>query len=203
MSKLFTKLAAVQKELKSIPENGFNKFHSYKYSTSEDIINTVRPLCAEAGLVVSIGCTSQEIQRDGKAAFVIIQLTVTDSESGESTSCLMPGYAEDAKSDKSLYKAITGATKYALRNFFCLATGDDPEKDEPDRSAPKPASNPLMDQTTAELKRLGWGNEKGKMYLAENFGGKTARSQLTEVELSQFFNQLKAMPTPVLQDTRS
>lgn len=205
MSKLFTKLAKVQSQLKSIPENGFNKFHSYKYSTSEDIINTVRPLCAESGLVVTIGCTSQEIQREGKAAFVIIQLTVTDSESGESTSCLMPGYAEDAKSDKSLYKAITGATKYALRNFFCLATGDDPEKDEPERSTPKPAvySNPLMEMTTAELKRLGWGNEKGKTYLSENFGGKTARSQLTEVELQQFFNQLKGMPTPQLQDTRA
>lgn len=107
------------------------------------------------------------------------------------------------KSDKSLYKAITGASKYCIRNFFCLATGDDPEKDEPDRSAPKPASNPLMDLTTAELKRLGWGNEKGKMYLAENFGGKTARSQLTEAELEKFFNQLKGMGNPVLQDTRA
>lgn len=203
MSKLFTKLAKVQSQLKSIPENGKNTFHHYSYATAEDIINTVRPLCAEVGLAINLGCSSHEILKDGKAASVLITLTLTDSESGESTSCSMPGYAEDAKSDKSLYKAITGASKYCIRNFFCLATGDDPEKDEPERPSAKTVSNPLMDLTTAELKRLGWGNEKGKMYLAENFGGKTARTQLTEAELQEFFNQLKAMRTQALQDTRA
>ncbi|HEY9779176.1 MAG TPA: hypothetical protein V6D09_03410 [Leptolyngbyaceae cyanobacterium] len=102
--------------------------------------------------------------------------------------------------DKAIYKCVTGAIKYAVRAMFLLPSEDDPER--PPKVIPT-VSNLLMDATTTELKRLGWGKEKGKMYLSENFGGKTARSQLTEVELTQFFNQLKAMPTPVLQDTRA
>lgn len=196
MSKLFAKLAKLQSELKSIPETGKNTHFNYKYSTAEDIIGTVRPLCAENGLAINLSCTSHEILKDGRAASVIMTLTLTDSESGESTICTMPGYAEDSKSDKALYKAITGASKYCIRNFFCLATGDDPEKDD----APKPD---LMALTATEIKRLGWGKEKCQMYLTEKFGGKSVRAQLTQSELQQFLNEIKAMPTPLLQDTRA
>lgn len=41
----------------------------------------------------------------------------------------MPGYAED-KGDKAVYKAITGATKYAFWKCFGLSTGDDPETED-------------------------------------------------------------------------
>ena len=144
MSKLFQKLALVQSQLKAVPENGHNKFHGYSYATHQDIVNSVRPLCASHGLFLSITCSEHTILKDGKAASVVVTLTVTDCESGESTSCSMPGYAEDAKSDKSLWKALTGSTKYALRSLFCLSTTDDPENEgvqEHSPSAAPPSSN--------------------------------------------------------------
>lgn len=216
MGKLFTKLAKVQGQLKSIPESGRNTFHKYNYATAMDIINAVRPVCAENGLVVSLSCVDQQILNDGKAAFVVVTLTVTDSETGESAFSTMPGYAEDAKSDKSLWKAITGASKYAIRSFFCLATTDDPENDSESERTPKtakadnrgaastPSNTPSIQAITAtsnEMKRLGWSTERGRLYLQNTFG-KSSRQQMTEEELKQFLLQLRDMPTPQLQDTR-
>jgi hypothetical protein len=143
MSKLFVKLALVQCQLKTVPENGRNTFHGYKYATAEDILNAVRPVCSEHGLFISISCSEHQILKDGKAASVIVTLSVTDAETGESVFSTMPGYAEDPKSDKSLWKAITSASKYCIRNFFCIATSDDAEReDEPERPerAPKPTT---------------------------------------------------------------
>jgi len=64
------------------------------------------------------------------AASVVVTLTLTDCETGESIAAQCPGYAEDPKSDKSLWKAVTGASKYVIRSFFCLATTDDPEQED-------------------------------------------------------------------------
>ena len=143
MSKLFQKLALIQSQLRSIPETGFNSFHKYSYATAEDIINAVRPICSQHGIFISVTCTSHQILKDGRAASVIVTLTATDVETGEATTCSMPGYAEDSKSDKSLWKAVTGASKYCIRSFFCLATCDDPENEETSERSPSgaPAAN--------------------------------------------------------------
>jgi len=49
--------------------------------------------------------------------------------------------------EKTVYKAMTGAYKYFLRQLFCIETGDDPERDELPREsrqqapqAPKPGA---------------------------------------------------------------
>jgi len=89
---------------------------------------------------VSISCTESQILKDGKAASVVVTLTLTDCETGESTTAQCPGYAEEPKSDKSLWKAVTGACKYVIRSFFCLATTDDPEQDDQERMSSKPST---------------------------------------------------------------
>ena len=43
-----------------------------------------------------------------------------------------------ATGDKAIYKAITGATKYAVREMFALASTDDPEKEEISSAKSKP-----------------------------------------------------------------
>jgi len=57
-----------------------------------------------------------------------MQVTFVDTESGESFSCIFYGDGSDSN-DKAIYKAITGAQKYALMKTFLVATGDDPEQD--------------------------------------------------------------------------
>lgn len=198
MSALFSKLTLIQSQLRSIPESGRNTFHNYRYATAEDIINAVRPICSEHGVFISITCNEYQILKEGKAASVVITLTAIDAESGESTSCTMPGYAEDSKSDKSLWKAITGASKYCLRAFFCLATTDDPELED----SPQQQTNngnvkaALIEQTTTEMRRVGWSIENGKAYVQQAFD-KSSRKQLTEEELQQFLDYLRSLPMSV------
>lgn len=50
----------------------------------------------------------------------------------------------------------------------------------------------LIDQTTAELKRLGWSNEQGKAYLQQHFG-KSTRASLSETQLRQFLQELRSL----------
>ena len=66
---------------------------------------------------------------------MVVRLTIVDTETGESLSVTAPGYSEDfsykdnrPNGDKAVYKAITGATKYAVRSCFCLPSDDDPER---------------------------------------------------------------------------
>lgn len=210
-AKLFQKLLAVQKSLEPVEKSGRNDFHKYNYTTAGDVLLPVQQACNEQGLVISADCIDSKIE-PGRAS-VTVKLTVFDSETGESHSVTAPGYAEDFShkdgkptGDKAVYKALTGATKYAVRSFFCLPSEDDPERTQ-HRSASKPALNNskqqswLIDQTTVELKRLGWSNDQGREYLQSNFG-KSARQSLTEQELQRFLSALRSMqpsiPQPIL-----
>lgn len=206
-ARLYQKILAVQKSLEPLEKSGKNDHHKYAYSTAGDVLLPVQKACNEQGLVVITDCIESHTEV-GRAS-VIVRLTVADSETGESVSITCPGYAEDwsyrenkATGDKALYKSITGATKYAVRSFFCLPSEDEPERSQPAKPAAQNNNSTLIKQTDVELKRLGWGAGRGRLYLQEKFG-RSSRSQLTEQQLQQFLVQLRAMPTPALQDTRS
>lgn len=55
----------------------------------------------------------------------------------------------------------------------------------------KPKST-LIEATTTELKRLGWSNAQGKLYLQEAYG-KSTRAELTETELRLFLEYLRSL----------
>lgn len=62
----------------------------------------------------------------------------------------------------------------------------------------------LLEQTTAELKRVGWSSTQGRLYLQDKFG-KSSRQQLSQQELQQFLNHLRSLPEleaqPILQES--
>jgi len=206
---LYKKILAVQKVLEPLEKTGWNDFQKYSYSTSGDVLLPVQRACNEYGLIVMADCIDAKTE-PGRAS-CIVRLTVADSETGESLSVTAPGYSEDfsykdnrPNGDKAVYKAITGATKYAVRSFFCLPSEDDPER-TPTRAARITVNNArphtaLIEQTTAEMKRLGWSIERGRLYLQENFG-KSNRQALNEQELQAFLHHLRslqpALPEPV------
>lgn len=65
---------------------------------------------------------------------------IVDIETGAFISGSSSGQGED-RADKGVYKAITGALKYALTTTFLLPAGNDPEEDTQQEKAPaaKPA----------------------------------------------------------------
>ena len=209
-NELYKKILAVQKVLEPLEKTGWNDFQKYNYSTAGDVLLPVQRACNEQGLIVIADCIESKIE-PGRAS-VVVRLTIVDTETGESLSVTAPGYSEDfsykdnrPNGDKAVYKAITGATKYAVRSCFCLPSDDDPEHTPQKlKIAAKPtgrfgASNKvdtaLIEQTTAELKRLGWSSDRGRIYLQDKFG-KSSRQQLTPQELQQFLIHLRSLPLP-------
>lgn len=210
-NELYKKILAVQKALEPLEKTGWNDFQKYNYSTAGDVLLPVQRACNEQDLIVIADCIESKIE-PGRAS-VIVRLTVVDTESGESLSVTAPGYSEDfsykdnrPNGDKAVYKAITGATKYAVRSCFCLPSDDDPEH-TPQRLkiAAKPSGRfaggnnkvdtALLEQTTAELRRLGWSSDRGRIFLQEKFG-KSSRQHLTQQELQEFLNHLRSLPLP-------
>jgi len=83
---------------------------------------------------------------------VIMAYTFTDENSPEEITARVAGEGLDV-GDKSSYKAMTGALKYALLQSFLLATGDDPEDERGDARTPG-VERLISAEQERELKRL-------------------------------------------------
>lgn len=127
-----------------VPKTGKNSFHKYTYASDADLLTVLQPLMAEAGLVllphkVETHTVEHNTDRKGKPQWRT-ELTVTYlllHTSGETMQVQAPGCGVDGE-DKGVYKAMTGALKYALRHLFLVPVGDRPP---PKRNAP-PAPHP-------------------------------------------------------------
>lgn len=133
---LALKLAKVMQEVKYIQKRGHNKFHNYKYATEADVNEKVRECLAEKNVIMLPSMKSHSIRETktakGDTEYIVcvdMDFTFIDGESGEQLTITMSGEGQD-RGDKAIYKAISGAQKYALMKVFMIPTGDDPEGDE-------------------------------------------------------------------------
>jgi hypothetical protein len=162
---LVKKLAQVMKEVSKIPKNGKNSFHNYKYVMESDLVEAVRDKLAERHIFIT-SCTKGievvELSKPNKNGDILpqkigvlrVDYTFHDGESGETLTMESIGEI-DQDGGKGLYKALTGSMKYFLMKNFLVATGDDPEKDEPVAKTPKaPKSNELQPATPDQLATL-------------------------------------------------
>lgn len=130
---LMKKLVDITSTIDRIPKNGHNDFHHYDYALESDIKDVVRKEMTERGLQIIPNELSRTITqisaKNGSQQLVSLEVeyTIFDAESGESVK--MKGYGDGQDSgDKAVYKAKTGALKYALTTLFMIPTGDDPER---------------------------------------------------------------------------
>ncbi|WP_214807525.1 ERF family protein [Exiguobacterium sp. s102] len=156
---LVKKLAEVMSEVKRVPKNGFNKFHKYHYATESDVSDLVREELAKRSVMLFPSVISHESRehknRSGSTEYIStieMEFTFVDGESGESMAFKTVGEGQDA-GDKAYYKAMTGATKYALMKVFLISTGDDPEADSKVDERNSKAAPPKM-ATKTELDSL-------------------------------------------------
>jgi hypothetical protein len=129
---LIQKLAAVQKEVDRIPKNGRNEHHKYDYVTESDVVDALRNHLATAGIMVIPFLDKATVvpTEKGMMAHIEVSYKFTDGTDMAQVRVAASGY--DIPGDKAIYKAMTGALKYALRQTFLIPTGDDPERDEKD-----------------------------------------------------------------------
>ncbi len=136
LKNLATKMIHIMSDVEYIQKTGFNQFHKYKYATEADVAAAFAKAMQQHNVfmfssVVERHCQSYQT-RGNKESFLItvkLQVTFVDADSGESFTGIFFGDGSDPD-DKGIYKAITGAQKYALMKTFLAETGDDPERDE-------------------------------------------------------------------------
>lgn len=180
------KLIKIQKELKA-PKGQFNKFGNYKYRSCEDILEAVKPLCAEEGVQLTI---SDEIVMIGERYYVKATATVTDG----SESASVTAYAREEETKKGMDSSqITGATssyarKYALNGLFCIDDTKDADTDEfteKTRGSEKKKSVPKSNELTYREKLIIYLKESGLSFaeVAKDYGlnGQTTEERFKEV----------------------
>ena len=125
---LIQKLLSVQEKLKA-PKSQNNNFGKYKYRSCEDILEAVKPLNVEAGLLLTI---SDEIELVDGRHYVKATCRVTDG----TDELVVTASAREAGNKKGMDDAqVTGATssyarKYALNGLYLIDDTKDADTDE-------------------------------------------------------------------------
>jgi hypothetical protein len=136
---IYQRIAAVMEEVKYVQKTGYNSFHKYKYAKESDYIESLRPAMLKHGLVILPAQMKTSQQGELSTVELTFRIVNVDNPS-EFLDVPSAGQGAD-KGDKGVYKAITGAKKYALSTAFLIETGDDAEADEStDARAAKPAT---------------------------------------------------------------
>lgn len=125
------KLQQLQSRLKA-PKNQQAKFGDrYKYRSCEDIVEAVKPLADELGLILLL---SDKLQQIGERYYIQATATIIDTETNERIETT--AYAREAENKKGMDDAqLTGATssyarKYALNGLLAIDDTKDMDTDE-------------------------------------------------------------------------
>ena len=128
MSDFITKVSEIQTKLKA-PKNRKNTFGNYNYRSCEDILEAVKPLCREVGIILTL--KDEPIDVNGWH-YVKATATLTDGKDSISTSAS----AREAETKKGMDDSqISGtassyARKYALNGLFLIDDTKDADTDE-------------------------------------------------------------------------
>lgn len=207
MKELINKLNQIQANLKA-PKNQMNKFGGYKYRSCEDILEAVKPLLKESGLILLI---KDEIINLGDRYYVKATCTLYDEE-GHSLST--EALAREAQTKKGMDESqITGAAssyarKYALNGLFAIDDNKDADtQDNRNTSQPRAYNSAYQSQgqgqksqanngliTPAQLKRL-FAMAKGQEAMAkaviDSFGYKSSK-EIQKKDYEAICNQIQA-----------
>ena len=156
------RLIDIQLKLKA-PKGQFNKFGNYHYRNCEDILQAVKPLLHDAGLVLNI---SDDIINVGSRYYVKAIATLLDTD--KVIVATSTGYAREAETKKGMDEAqITGsassyARKYALNGLFAIDDGKDADSDDnrdhkptPQKPQPAPVTREQMQKALDAWKGVG------------------------------------------------
>ena len=143
------KLAEVMGEIGYITKGGTNSAQGYKYVMASQVADAIREKLSAKGIAIipgDIEKLSEGASASGKQVILTFKYSwhLIDGESGEKLTIYSLGSGADS-GDKHVYKATTGALKYALLTTFLIPTGDDPENDSGDAAIAKAAKEVFGD----------------------------------------------------------
>lgn len=173
------KLATIQQKLKA-PKSQYNSFGKYAFRNAEDILEAVKPLCAETGTLVLL---SDEIINIGSRFYVKSTAALIDAETQAQITVSANAREEEEKKGMD-GSQVTGASssyarKYALNGLFAIDDTKDSDTTNnagADKNAVKGKQTPLVatKEQLAEAAALGvsleqtaaWYNKKMKTALS-------------------------------------
>jgi hypothetical protein len=134
---LVRKINEIKAKVGYLKKEGRNTAQKYNFIEEAAVIEAVRDLMIERELMIWPETTNIIVTPSGNTSggasknltTVDMKFTIEDGESGETRTISMGGQGIDP-GDKGIYKAETGANKYALLKLFQIPTGDDPELDD-------------------------------------------------------------------------
>jgi hypothetical protein len=191
---IYAAMQVVQRELKA-PKGQTNSFGGYKYRSCEDIVEAVKPLLNEQGLILTM---SDDIVQVGDRIYVKATCRVIDVANGDNieTSALARESAQKKGMDDS---QITGtassyARKYALNGLFAIDDTKDADTDEYTKrqqaaqKSEQERKNAMHALNTA-IKTVGAQNAEVSAIAGVKFG-KTSTREMTTEEINRLANNL-------------
>jgi len=211
-AKVAAKIAEVMQNVDYLQKDGRVAYGStrYSYLSEEKITSEMREAMLKAGLVIYPARMEVVNQQDvstktGQARVINILVTyrVQDIDSEEFIEVQALGEGMDA-GDKAVYKAMTGAFKYAQRQAFMIPTGDDPDKvssdelvgrnnryeQKPPEQVPDRATQSQLNKIYAMAKEVGYSAETMRDLIGSEFGRESSK-ELTQKEASRLIDMLE------------
>ena len=134
-STIYQKILELQKEVVYVKKDSRNAFHKYTYVSESNLIEKVMEKFSAKGLIILPSMVEGNYidakGKDGESKpgyEVLYEYTIVDVDSKEEIKMRAGGFEQG---DKCAFKAMTGANKYFWLRFLQIATGDDPEHEEP------------------------------------------------------------------------
>lgn len=160
MNDIYKKLAEIQYNLK-VEKNKHNEFGGFDYRSCEDILQAVKPMLAQQGLVILL---EDNIQQVGDRFYIEAVVTLTDGD----TAITSKAYAREpekpkAKMDESQTTGSTSsyARKYALSGLFALDDGNDSDKTNNGKGEKEKVAEKFITKAQIEeMKKLGFTDER-------------------------------------------
>lgn len=203
---ILASLLAVQRDLKA-PKGQFNSFGKYKYRSCEDIVEAVKPLLNDNGLILTmsdevvefgshtykkvVGDETTEVS--GSRVYIKATATVTDIVNGDKIE--VTAMAREPEEKKGMDTSqITGtassyARKYALNGLFAIDDTKDADTEayaQNAQNAPQTAKNNYKGKTTKDTAKTQDGaNDTVKTQIINKAIAEVQRLKLSNEKVSE------------------
>jgi hypothetical protein len=157
-------LLNIQSELKA-PKNQYNSFGKYKYRSTEDILEAVKPLLLKYGCIMTI---SDSIQEKAGIIFCESSIKFIDKDGKEFISTASAGIDPNRKGmdiAQSFGASASYSRKYALNALFLIDDTKDPDATNTHGKEEKPKLE--LDSITYEKCRAAYLKDKRNLPLIQ------------------------------------
>lgn len=191
----YDKLLNIQLNLK-VPKD--QKGRGYKYRNTEQILQTVKPLCYQQGVLFTL---SDRVENVGERYYVVSTATLISIGTGE-TIAMAQGWAREGRESRmGMDEAqITGsASSYARKRALCGLFDID---DEEDNDA-LPNVSPVRGATKEQKKEIGEIRKslidalKGRKIAPDDFASKVFHKGFLELSMAQLSESLNRLDNAV------